>query len=321
MIQIQLHCNAHGKVVAETSLDDVAGELRHKDCLLWLDVTNPTDEDRAYLQQTFHFHPLAMANLEKTRQRPKLDNYGDYVVLVFAALIQKQKLVPHRFNLFAGQNYVVTVHQGTLTRVKETAQRWQQHTELNRGQRAGMLVYTILDAVVDSYFPAIDELADRMSAVEERIFERFDREMQQQLFEMRRELLVVRRIISPERDILNELIRRESPIFGAESLVYFQDIYDRLLRVIDMLDLYHDMLGSSLDAMLSVMSNRLNQIMRTLTAWSIIFMTVTLIASIYGMNFVNIPELHWHFGYFYALGVMAALAGIMVAIFHRIDWL
>src|SRR5262249_397670 len=145
----------------------------------------------------------------------------------------------------------------------------------------------------DGYFPCIDNLSDRIEDLEASIFERFDTKTQQAIFKVKKNLLAIRRVVAPERDVLNVLVRRESPVFDEATIIYFQDIYDHLLRVTDAVDTYRDLMSSALDSYLSVTSNRLNQVMKTLTASSIILMSMTLVASIYGMNFDNIPELHW----------------------------
>ena len=134
-------------------------------------------------------------------------------------------------------------------------------------------------------------------------------------------MLAVRRVLGPERDVMNVLVRRDSPVFGAETIVYFQDVYDHILRVTDAVDSYRDLLSSALDVHLSMTSNRLNQVMKTLTGSSIILMSMTLVASVYGMNFDVMPELDWQLGYAWALGLMTVVGGTLFAVFRRIDWL
>jgi magnesium transporter len=138
---------------------------------------------------------------------------------------------------------------------------------------------------------------------------------------VKKSLLAIRRVVAPERDVLNVLVRRESPVFDGATIVYFQDIYDHLLRVLDAVDTYRDLMSSALDSYLSVTSNRLNQVMKTLPASSIVLMSMTLVASIYGMNFDNIPESHWRLGYYGALALMVLIGAGLGWVFRRIDWL
>ncbi len=144
---------------------------------------------------------------------------------------------------------------------------------------------------------------------------------QPKIFRLKRDLLDVRRILGPERDVMNVLVRRDAPIFGEQEIVYFNDVYDHILRVTDAIDTYRDELSNALDALQSVAANKLNIVVRRLTSWSIILMSMTLVAGVYGMNFDYMPELHWLFGYLWALGLMATVGGCLFALFKRIDWL
>src|SRR5262249_38742880 len=151
--------------------------------------------------------------------------------------------------------------------------------------------------------------------------QRFDTETQKSIFGLKKELLAIRRVVAPERDVLNVLVRRENPIFDEATIVYFQVIYDNILRVTDAVVPLRGLMASALDSYLSVTSNRLNQVMKTLTASSIILMSMTLVASVYGMNFDHMPELHWQLGYAWALGLMLAIGTMLLLAFKRIDWL
>ena len=209
--------------------------------------------------------------------------------------------------LFIGANYLVSVHQGEISTIDETIKRWQANAA-EFGHDAGALLYALLDAIVDDYFPVIDQLAERVEDIEEQIFERFSEDALQEVFGLKRDLLQVRRIVAPERDVLNVLIRREVPIFERNTILYLQDVYDHIVRITDSIDTYRDLLSSALDAFLSVQSNRLNQIVKVLTIASIMLMTNALIAGIYGMNFDFMPELHWTYGYPFALGLMVVIS-------------
>ena len=301
-------------------ISDVLGDDGH---VLWVDVDDPTPADLQLLGEEFGFHPLAIEDAARRHQRPKLDEYDGFYFIVFYGLaIDGGRPQTQEINLFVGKNYLVTVHKGAVATIAETAARWRQNVhQMGAARGIGLLVYSILDAIVDGYFPIVDDLADRIEEIETTVFDRHDIRAQEAIFRLKKDLLAVRRVLGPERDVMNVLVRRDTPIFGDAQVVYFQDVYDHILRVTDAVDTYRDLLSSALDASLSVTSNRLNQVMKTLTASSIILMSMTLVASVYGMNFDHMPELHWLFGYPWALGLMTAIGVSVYALFRRIDWL
>jgi magnesium transporter len=253
-------------------------------------------------------------------------------------------------SMFMGANWLITVHQEPIDELEEVQHRWQRNVEAITGQDVpdfgdttprprpkkngdgtipggpmendiGILLYSLLDTIVDNYFPTIDALVDRVEALEEQIFERFDPGALESIFALKKDLLALRKVLAPERDVLNVLTRRDLPIFKTHTLVYFQDVYDHVVRITDSIDTYRDLLSSALDSYLSMQSNRLNITVQTLTSASIILMVLSMITGIYGTNFDNIPELHWTYGYFAMLGVMAAVALGLYAFFKRKGWL
>ena len=321
MIKVNVHTDATG-LQNDIPLADISEILSRADSLLWVDVADPTPEDLRLIGEEFHFHPLALEDALRRHQRPKLDHYDGFLFIVFYGLdTEDGRPRTCEVNLFAGKNYLVTVHDGALAAIPETADRWSENVEQLGNRGIGLLVYSLLDAIVDGYFPVIDDLAERIEDLEEAIFERFEAGAQAEIFALKKDLLAVRRVLGPERDVMNVLVRRDSPVFGPEQVVYFQDVYDHILRVTDAVDTYRDLLSSALDAHLSMTSFRLNRIMKTLTASSIVLMSTTLVASVYGMNFVHMPELEWRLGYAWALGLMVLIGTSLLALFRRIDWL
>lgn len=321
MITLNVHRDG-ARLREDIPFDQISDVLQQEGNLLWADVVDPTPAELSLIGEEFGFHSLAMEDAFKLRQRPKVDFYDGYLFVVFYAMgFSDGRIMTEEIHLFIGGNYLVTIHSGHCAPIVETTARWHEGVEDRGIPGVTLLVYLLLDAIVDGYFPLVDELSDRIDDLEERIFDRFDREAHQEIFKIKKDLLTVRRVLGPQRDVLNALLRRDNPIIHRESLVYFQDVYDHVLRVTDVVDTYRDLLSSALDAYLSVTSNRLNQVMKTLTASSIILMSMTLVASVYGMNFERIPELSWQFGYAWALGLMAVIGGILLTIFRRVDWL
>jgi len=315
-------CASNGQFHSYVNPEQIDELIEQTDTFLWLDLQNPQDEEINLLREEFKFHPLAIEDATRHPERPKLDAYENYYFMVFYAIgydTAKRRLSAQPIGLFIGANYIVSVHQGEITTIDETIKRWQANAA-EFGQDVGTLLYTLLDALVDDYFPVIDQLAERVEDIEEQIFERYSEDALQDVFGLKRDLLQVRRVVAPERDVLNVLIRREVPIFERNSILYLQDVYDHIVRITDSIDTYRDLLSSALDAFLAVQSNRLNQIVKVLTICSIVLMTNALIAGIYGMNFEFMPELHWQYGYPFALGLMLVLSVGLVAFFRWRKW-
>ena len=306
----------------ETSLEEACQD--GKGHVLWLDLLSPSRDELQAIGAAQGFHPLAIEDAAKRRQRPKVDVYGDHIFTVMYALEAQPDgttPTPHEVALFANDHVVVTVRTEDITELNTAASRWSERRSAHDDKLALMLVYTITDSVVDGYFPCMDALAEGIEDLEMRMFaNQRDSDTLEEIFRLKRGLLELRRVIAPTRDVFNVFVRRELPFFGEESVFYFQDVYDHIIRITDTIDADRDVLSSAIDVHLSLASNRMNQTVRTLTVASIMLMSVTLVAGIYGMNFVNIPELHWHYGYFMALALMALIAGGELALFRRMKW-
>ncbi|HET9495122.1 MAG TPA: magnesium transporter CorA family protein, partial [Chloroflexia bacterium] len=185
----------------------------------------------------------------------------------------------------------------------------------------GVLLYSLLDTIVDNYFPVIDSIVDRVEEIEAQIFEKFTPQAIESIFALKKDLLALRKVLAPERDVLNVLIRRDLPIFEQHTMVYFQDVYDHVVRITDSIDTYRDLLSSALDSYLSMQSNRLNVTVQTLTSWSIILMSVAAIAGWYGMNFQSMPELRSPLGYPMVIVIAVVVVALELAFFRRRGWL
>lgn len=248
---------------------------------------------------------------------------ASYYFVVFHTAVynpEEDHIETRPVNLFIGPNYLVTVHSGSVHHVTDTLARWcAPRSPL--GNRIGALVHALLDAVVDDYFPLMDRVADRVEDLEDTIFVEFNERSIETMFRLKKDLLAMRRVVAPERDVLNVLLRRQLPIFEPGEVAYLQDVYDHIVRVTDNIDTYRDLLSSAVDSYLSLQSNKLNQIMKTLTVASIILMTAALITGFYGQNFRFFPELSWPLGSFWALILMAAATVALVIYFRRKKWL
>jgi magnesium transporter len=326
--------------------------LANPAAIIWLDIQDPADEDIALLRDGFGFHPLAIEDIIHAQQRPKVDAYGitlprpipesevgsaagqrtepaeplgpgQYYFIVFYAAGYDQEqghIETKAINLFIGSHYLVTVHAGPSLYVSGTLERWRAPNS-PFGRRIGALVYALLDAIVDDYFPIMDRVAERVEELEDTIFARFNESAIEMIFDLKRDLLSLRRVVAPEREVINVLLRRDLPAVRSKDVVYLQDIYDHLVRVIDNIDTYRDLLSNALDSYLSLQSNKLNQIVKLLTIGSILLMSMALIAGIYGMNFKYMPELSQPWGYPWALGLMVVVSTGLILFFRRQKWL
>ena len=288
--------------------------------LRWLDVVDPTDEEFARLERDFALHPLALEDARKHGQRPKLEQYPTHAFVV----VKSKELA--EVDLFVGRDWLVSVRErnpeGEVCSLEPARARFER-TKPDCAT-VGFLLYTILDEIVDGYFDAMDAAEDQLENIEECIFtEGFadEHEVQQQLFDVRRELLLFRRAVVPLREVVGALLRHEVSWIDAAALVHLQDVYDHVLRATDVIDSQRELMGNAVDAHLAIISNRMNQVMKRMTSWGAILLGSTLVAGIYGMNFKHMPELHWQYGYVWALGLMLAVTVVGYWYFKRRDWI
>lgn len=292
--------------------------------VVWIDIASPGKEEADFLRGTLGFHPLAVEDCVRGRQRPKLDRYpGYYFLVVYAASIhpERRAMALHEVHLFIGRRFLVTVHDHRIPAFKEVLARWRANPETFR--TVGAIAHGILDAVVDEYFPVLDHFAERVSACEADVFHVDPQRglgRMETLLGLRRELTFLRKVLGPERELLASLLRRDLPFLSPELTLYFQDVYDHAMRAVEEIDTLRDLLSVAMEGQLSVASQQLNETMRVMAAWSIILMAMALVAGIYGMNFARMPELQWPWGYAWALGVMFALGAGLLTYFRRRGW-
>jgi magnesium transporter len=312
----------------EMDLDDISDFLSQPDQMLWVDLEGATKENVAMLGREFKFHELALEDCLHPHQRPKIEQYGSYYFLVaYAVSVGEGELVEHEMAVFVGRNYLVTVRKEPPYGVTEVIKRTMAHTDLCR-EGGAYLLYVLLDEVVDGYFTALEGLEDEAEDVEDKVFgkdssdsEPPEANEQSDIFKLKKQLLKFRRVIAPLREVLDVMQRRTIEVVTVPLEPYYRDVYDHVLRATDFLDNLRDILSSTLEAHLAVISNRLNEVMKRLTSWGAIILVPTLIAGIYGMNFRHMPELHWQLGYPLALGLMVLAAGILYRAFKRRRWL
>jgi magnesium transporter len=301
-------------------IDEIDRLIAEPGMLVWVCVSNPTDELISELQREFGLHALAVEDLRKRNQRPKLDTYESQHVLVAYEVVHEEAPRLSELHLFFSERWMLSVQFGPMPMV-DAALRHFADGDKSLADSVDALVYLVLDAAVDSYFPELDRLSDRIDDLEDRVLSGdADRRGLSELLELKRRLLELRRVLAPMRDMANALLRRDAGIVSDKSLPYFQDLYDHLIRVLDQLDLYRDLLATVVDARMTVASNSLSAIMKRLTAFTVILMVPTLIAGIYGMNFEYMPELSWPLGYLFSLVLMAGSVVFAITWFRRNGW-
>ncbi|MCM3131011.1 MULTISPECIES: magnesium/cobalt transporter CorA [unclassified Paenibacillus] len=283
----------------------------------WVDFDIPTEGEAIFLDTYFHFHPLAIEDCLHLLQRPKLDHYDDVHFFVLHAMNQKS-LAAEEVDLFLGKNFVVSFHHKESKEVNEV---WNRITEKNLIEKGPMFVaYLIMDKLVDYYFPSLYQIEDHLNEIESSIRDDSIQELMEEVFDIRSHLLKLRRTIFPMRDLLYRIINSDKVDGMKEQIVYFTDIYDHLLKLSEMIESNREMTADMRDSYISMNSNRMNTIMKTLTVMTAIFIPLTFIASIYGMNFEYMPELTWRWGYFGVLGIMLFVGSSLLIWFWRKGW-
>jgi magnesium transporter len=310
-------------------VDEIALHRDDTGSLLWIDVGQPSREEVDLLVRDLQLHPLLAEDLIHANQRTKLDRYGDHFhIAVHDCTLDELTIERREIDIAFGKGWLLTVRQEGDERPEEavfedlkTRYEMIRSIEHEPGD-VGLLLWAILDVIVDRYFSVLDELDERLDDIEEIVFAGNAPDVTpHQIFDLRRSLGIFRRSTVPLRDVLSELLRHEGQYLSDRSLVFMRDVYDHILRVSELIETQRELLTGLLEAHLGVVSNRTNRVMKVTSSWGAIILGATLIAGIYGMNFKNMPELDWKYGYFIALGLMALLTVTLVWWFRKKDWL
>lgn len=284
----------------------------------WVDIGEPTKEEADLLSSFFHFHPLAIEDCLFLLQRPKVDYYDEHVFFVLHTF-NEETLAAEELNVFVGKDFVVSFHFPPMHEVEQARDRIIRNPkDWDRG--ALHVTYNIIDRVVVAYFPIIYKIEDHLSEIEDQLSVNMRRLSMDQMFDLRSDLLRLRRTILPMRDLLYRIINSDRIILEKTDRAYFGDIYDHLLKLTDMVESNREVTADIRDSHMSINSSQMNRIMMILTIVSTVFIPLTFVAGVYGMNFENMPELKWHYGYFIVLGLMLLIAISMFAWFTFKGW-
>ncbi|NHN33647.1 magnesium/cobalt transporter CorA [Paenibacillus agricola] len=301
--------------IIQTSLDNL------KDSNIqwyWVDFNAPTEEEALLLQEYFHFHPLAIEDCYHLLQRPKLDHYDGTHFFVLHAM-NAYTLAADEVDMFWGHNFIVTFHYSPL---REIDQAWRRLVEQKKLREKGIvyIAYLIIDNLVDEYFPSLYKLEDQLDEIEIRGKSVPVHILMNEVFEIRAKLLKIRKTIVPMKELLYRVISSEKIEGLKEHMIYFADVHDHLLKLSEIIDSNRELTADIRDSYVSINSYRMNTIMKTLTVITTIFMPLTFIAGIYGMNFENMPELTWHWGYYMILLIMFSIGFGMFLWFRYKKW-
>lgn len=288
----------------------------------WIDFENPSEEESYILYSDFKFHPLVIEDTIETSY-PKLDVFKDYLYMVFRTTdyLESGELGSREIDFFLGKNYVVTYHKEKFPILDRLAERCVRDDRiLSRG--ADFIFHTIVDNLVDNYTTTLRLVAKTIDSFEAEVFNGDpEKDILKKIFELKEDIAELKRTALAQRDIMWRFSRGEYKLTSPESLIYFRDVYDHLSNVNDMADHFRDLLSSVMDAYFSVSSDKTNRIMKTLTVFTALLLPLTVIASIYGMNFANMPELQWDMGYYFTLGLMGIVMGVTLLVFKIKGWL
>jgi magnesium transporter len=288
----------------------------------WIDLQAQDEPTLKLLADRFGFHPLTVEDCLHVDQRPKLEEYGDYLFMVIHGFScptgKAHDVVPHELHAFLGTNYLVTVHEDPIEPLDRIWQRVAGEPALGR-RGPDFLLYLVSDAVVDANFPILDLISDHLEEIENAVLERAQRSDLARIFSLKRTLVEMRKVLSPERDVFSLLAKRGDPRVSEKTSLYFRDVYDHLSRIAEGLDAARDLLGNALDAYLSMSANRTNEIMKRLTLLSAVFMPLTFITGFFGQNFEHLPFRSDALMYS-MVATCALIPTAMVLLFKRSGW-
>ena len=320
-----INCAAYskGRRVSNIQINEIADVLKHTDKFVWIGLHEPSEELLQQVQKEFCLHDLAIEDAHRAHQRPKIETYGEtlFIVLRTAAMNKQKHIDFGETHFFLGENFIVSVRHGSSVAYTEVRNRCEKAPELLQ-KGPGFALYAVMDAIVDQYFPVIELLEGELESVEEKIFgEKPSRETTEQIYQLKRELLEVKRAVSPLVDLCSKLVRFDLKLIPEDMRPYFRDVYDHVLRINEMVDGSRELLAGALEANFSMISISQNDVSKKFAGWAAILGVPTLVAGIYGMNFTWIPELSWHWGYPFVLGLTFLICLTLFFLFKRSGWL
>lgn len=297
--------------------------------LIWINVEGLADTEKlSELGKVFNLHPLALEDVANTTQRPKTELYEGTIFIVMRMIKEYEKTVnSEQICIFLGKDFVLTLQEETGDCLDPVRKRLRVAEPRIRFSRPAYLMYSLVDTIIDHYFPVLERLGDRIEDIEDRIILSLDDKLLEDVYQIRRDLLKLRRHIWPMREAVDKLYREPTPLIDDETRLYLRDCYDHCVQLLDLVESYRDISSALMESYRSQVSLNMNEVMKVLTIIATLFIPATFIAGIYGMNFDsasspwNMPELNWFYGYLFAWGLMLATAGSFLYYFWRKGWI
>ena len=312
-----LYVDADGKLRRDLTIAELASVIRGGPGGLWVDMHVTSRQCVAMLDNVFAFHPLAIEDALNPMSRVKVDEYAGFLFAIvrgvrfIAETEDPYDLETYNLSFFLGPNYVVTMHGDDSSSTDAVLDRVVRHPDLlQRG--AERVMHAVMDAAIDAYFPLLDQIDDFIHKVEERVFDNFDQAALQDIFQVKRLVLTLRRHLSPQREVFNVLSNRPTALLAPDSQVYFRDIYDHNLRINESLETFRDLLGSTLDSYLTQVSNRLGKITKGLSVIATVSIPFVVVSGMWGMNFAHIPLYDDPRGFWYMLALQLGLSAVLL---------
>ncbi len=320
-----INCAAYsqGRRIADVELTDVHDVLKTDNQFVWIGLHEPSEEMLGKVQAEFGLHDLAVEDAHNAHQRPKVELYGDsvFVVLRTAQMNRQHHTEFGETHFFVGPNFIVTVRHGSGISYAEVRSRCESTPHLlSKGQ--GFALYSVMDFIVDQFYPVVHEMEQELQAIEEKIFkEKPSRETTEQIYQLKRELLEIRRAVSPLVDICNRLMRLDIKCISEETRPYFRDVYDHVLRINEMVENTRELLNTALEANFSLISISQNDVSKKFAGWAAIIAVPTMVAGFYGMNFKFLPESEWEYGFYTVILFTVASCVCLYFLFRKSGWL
>lgn len=324
-MSVRIHALREGERELHTAtIDELPTLLAHPENVVWIDMWDPGEAERRLLETTFRIHPIMIDDMFADAPTPKVERFEDYLYLVFHALrdgCEKRGTVETvDIDFFLGPNWLVSSHPADHAAAKVALDHvTRRPTDLRRG--AAYVAYLMVEQITERFLPLMDKLDGEIDQLETNILHRSGPELLEQVFAMKKTLQRLRRVGLHQKEILNRLGRGDFALVPEQTRPFFRDAYDHFVRVVDLGDSFRDIVNGAMEAYISINGHKMNEVMKVLTLSSTIMLPLTFIAGLYGMNFDEMPELHWRYGYFVAIAVMLATAIGMVTFFKRRGWL
>jgi len=314
---------ADGRRVADVPLQDVHTALKDPRQFVWIGLHEPSEAILQKVKQEFNLHELAVEDAHNAHQRPKVEIYNDSIFVVLRTLSRSKKnhTIFGETHFFVGDNFVVVVRHGSSIPYTEVRTRCESTPDLlKKGQ--GFVLYAVMDFIVDNYFPVVHDMEQELEAIEAKIFkEKPSRQTTEDIYDLKRELLDVKRAVYPLIEVCNKLMRFEIKCITEETRPYFRDVYDHVMRINENVDNTRELLNSAMEANFSLISISQSDVSKKFAGWAAIIAVPTMVAGFYGMNFKFMPELEWHYGYFGVIIVTLTLCITLYYFFRKSGWL